>query len=98
VAGLQAAIRDPDLQAHAFELIRSLIAQVVLVPVDGGFELEIKEEPTAILELCSGARKVKTGTVSGGGVAEQLKMVRGPHQPLPNNKTGTTTALPPYLR
>ena len=77
VAELQAAIQDPGVRDQALELIRSLIDQVVLRPAEGRLDIEIKGELAGILELCDGARKAKPGSVSGAGLAEQLKMVAG---------------------
>ena len=77
VAELQAALQDPQDREEAFELIRGLIDQIVLVPVENRLEIDIKGQLAAILELCAGARTAKPGTVSGAGLAEQLKMVAG---------------------
>jgi len=71
------AADNPEARDEAFELIRSLIDQVVLVPAGKALEIEIKGELAGILELCAGARKEKPGTVSSAGLAEQLKMVAG---------------------
>ena len=77
VSQLQAALQYPKDREEAFELIRGLIDQIVLTPAKGQLEIEIKGQLAAILELCDGARKAKPGTVSGAGLAEQLKMVAG---------------------
>ena len=77
IADLQAAIEDPVLRDDAHDLIRALIDQVVLMPLEGRLEIEIKGELAGILQLCDGARKAKPGTVFGAGPAKQLKMVAG---------------------
>lgn len=77
VEALRTAIADPASRDEAFELIRSLIEAVVVVPVGKGFELEIKGDLAGILQLCEAGRKAKPGTVSSDGLAEQLKMVAG---------------------
>lgn len=77
VAKLRTAIHDPALHDEAFELIRSLVAEVSLNPVDGQLEVQIKGELAGILELCAEARHEKSGAVSSAGLAEQLKMVAG---------------------
>jgi site-specific DNA recombinase len=77
IESLRAAIADPESRDEAFELIRSLVEAVVVVPVGKELELEIKGDLAGILHLCDAGRKAKPGTVSSAGLAEQLKMVAG---------------------
>jgi len=81
VEALRTAIADPASRDEAFDLIRSLIEAVVVVPVGKGFELEIKGDLAGILQLCEAGKKAKPGTVSSAGLAEQLKMVAGARFP-----------------
>ena len=68
---------SPLLHNEAIELIRSLIDQVMLLPLDGRLEISLRGELAGILALCETARKTKPGTVSGAGLAEQLVLVTG---------------------
>ena len=77
VATLQSAINEPALRDEAFEIVRSLIDHVLLVPTGKGLSVEIKGELAGILDLCSDAQKKRPGTVSSAGLSEQLKMVAG---------------------
>ncbi len=40
-------------RAEAFDLIRSLVDEIVLVPIDGELKIELKGDLAGILELCS---------------------------------------------
>jgi site-specific DNA recombinase len=77
VAALHEALREPTSKDEAFDLIRSLIEVIRLVPVDGKLRVEIKGELAGILELCREADKTKPGGLSTAGLAEQIKMVAG---------------------
>ena len=78
VASLQTALNDPALRDQAFELIRSLIDQILLTPENGTLRVDIKGDLAGILELCATGQKRKPGTVSGAGLlTEQFKMVAG---------------------
>jgi hypothetical protein len=73
VAALQDALADPTVQDEAFELIRSLIDKVVLVPEGDELRIEIHGELGAILALCQQSK------TPGGSraLAEQVKGVAG---------------------
>ena len=77
VAALHEALRDPGTRDEAFDVIRSLIDEIRLVPADGELRIEIKGELAGILELCQEGTKRKPGGLSTAGLAEQIKMVAG---------------------
>ena len=76
VASLREVLEHGAERERAFELIRSLIEEVRLVPTDGTLRVELRGELAGILELCSTGNK-KPGTISGTGLIEQIKMVAG---------------------
>jgi site-specific DNA recombinase len=75
VERLHEALRDDDTRDEAFELIRSLIDEIRLVPEDGRLRLELRGELAGILALA--ADKKKPGGLSATGLAQQIKMVAG---------------------
>ena len=75
VAALQDALRDPDSRDEAFEIIRSLIDEIRLVPEDGALKIELRGELAGILALASESTKARG--LSTSGLAEQIKMVAG---------------------
>jgi hypothetical protein len=75
VERLHGALKDPTTRDEAFELIRSLIEEIRLVPEDGRLRIELRGELANILAL-SGAGK-KPGGLSAIRLAEQIKMVAG---------------------
>ena len=77
MAALPEPLNQPALRDEAFDLIRSLIDEVRLVPVDGELGIEIKGELAGVLELCQQANSKKPGDLSTAGLAEQIKMVAG---------------------
>jgi len=77
VATLQDALLDPSSRDEAFDLIRSLIDEVLLVPAAGVLRIEIKGELAGILELCDARANQKAGGLSTAGLAQQIKMVAG---------------------
>jgi site-specific DNA recombinase len=77
VAALQDALHAPSSRDEAFDLIRSLIEQIRLVPDSGALRIEIKGELAGILELCREADSKKPGGLSTAGLAEQIKIVAG---------------------
>jgi len=77
VAALHEALRDPGTRDEAFDVIRSLIDEIRLVPDAGELRIEIKGELAGILELCQEGTKKKPGGLSTAGLAEQIKMVAG---------------------
>ena len=52
VADLQAALHEEATSTKAFELIRSLVDEIRLVPVEGELKIELKGDLAAILGLC----------------------------------------------
>ncbi len=72
---LHEALQDPATRAEAFELIRSLIDEIRLVPDDGELRIELKGELAGILALAAGSKK--PGNLSAAGLNEQIKMVAG---------------------
>jgi hypothetical protein len=75
VERLHEALRDPATRDEAFELIRSLIEEIRLVPESGKLRVELQGELAAILALA--ADKKKPGSAGAAGLAEQIKMVAG---------------------
>lgn len=90
VTALQSALYDPSIKDEAFELVRSLIDAVILVPENGKLRMDIKGDLVGILDLCADAEKKKPGTVSSAGLSEQLKVVAGARNP----RQFTLPALP----
>ena len=72
VETLEAALRDPDHGREAFEIVRSLIEQVRIIPADGEVTIELKGELAGILVLAEGAKRC-----SGSLGDTQIKMVAG---------------------
>jgi site-specific DNA recombinase len=75
VEQLHGALRDPATREEAFELIRSLIDEIRLVPEEGELRVELKGELAGILALAADSKK--PGHLSAAGLAEQIKMVAG---------------------
>jgi site-specific DNA recombinase len=75
VEQLHEALRDPTTREEAFELIRSLIDEIRLVPEEGELRVELKGELAGILALAADSKK--PGDLSATGLAEQIKMVAG---------------------
>ena len=53
VADLHDALHSEETRAEAFELIRSLVDEITLVPVDGELRIELKGDLAGILSLCT---------------------------------------------
>jgi hypothetical protein len=75
VATLAEALADEAIQDEAFELIRSLIDKIVLVPEGEELRIEIHGELAGILELCQHSKTPGRSRAS----AEQIKVVAGAH-------------------
>src|SRR5215469_796663 len=75
VEHLHEALRDHDAGDEAFELIRSLIDEIRLVPDGGQLHVELRGELAGILALA--ANGLKPGDLSATGRAHQIKMVAG---------------------
>ena len=71
---LEAALRDPNEGREAFEIVRSLIEEVRIVPTAGELTLELRGELAGILGL---AEATKKGSGSHHDKALQIKMVAG---------------------
>jgi hypothetical protein len=76
VERLNEALQDPATRDEAFELIRSLIDEIRLVPESGELRVELRGELAGILALA--ADRKRPGGLSAAGLAEQIKMVAGP--------------------
>jgi hypothetical protein len=75
VERLQEALQDRSTREQAFELIRSLIDEIRLVPDNGELRVELRGELAGILALAADSRK--PGSHSATGLAQQIKMVAG---------------------
>ena len=75
VERLHEALHDPATREEAFELIRSLIEEIRLVPDEGELRVELTGELAGILALAADSKK--PGGLSAAGLAEQIKMVAG---------------------
>jgi len=73
-------LQEPATGDEAFDLIRSLIETIRLVPNNGELHVEIKGELAGILELCDAGNK-KPGSLSTAGLSQQIKMVAGARNP-----------------
>jgi hypothetical protein len=73
VAALAEALADETMQDEGFELIRSLLDEIVLVPEGEELRIEIHGELAGILELCQPGKTPGRGRAS----AEQIKVVAG---------------------
>ena len=75
VERLHEALQDPATREEAFELIRSLIDSIRLVPEHGKLRVELRGALAGTLALA--ADRKKPGGLSAAGLAEQIKMVAG---------------------
>ena len=66
---------NPVTRDEAFELIRSLIDEIRLIPEDGHLRVELRGELASVLALAANGKK--PGDLSAAGLAEQIKMVAG---------------------
>ena len=60
VSDLGQLLEDPATKDQAFDLIRSLIEVIRLVPEDGAFKVELRGELAGILALCGANAKSRT--------------------------------------
>ena len=74
VADLQEALQSEDTKTEAFELIRSLVDEIRLIPVDGALKIELKGDLASILALCT---QSKSPSVFTPERLEQVKLVAG---------------------
>jgi DNA invertase Pin-like site-specific DNA recombinase len=77
VAAMHEALQDLGSRDEAFDVIRSLIDEIRLVPAEGELRIEIKGELAGILDLCNAGANQKPGGLSAAGLAQQIKMVAG---------------------
>jgi site-specific DNA recombinase len=73
VAALAEALADEAMRGEAFELIRSLLDKIVLVPEGEELRIEIHGELAGILELCQDGKTPGRSRAS----AEQITLVAG---------------------
>ena len=74
VAELQTIVHNPETSREAFGLIRGLIDAVILMPVDGELEIELRGDLASILAL---SKTGKNKAFSATEKALQIKMVAG---------------------
>ena len=74
IENLSSLIYDPQFKAEAFDIIRSLIDEVRLIPENGDLRIELKGELAGILSLCDAKKRPATSYEER---AEQIKMVAG---------------------
>jgi hypothetical protein len=67
------AFRDPNQGREVFEIIRSIVQEVRLVPVDGALTIELAGDLAGILALSDAGK----GNNSSASKALQIKMVAG---------------------
>jgi hypothetical protein len=77
----------------SFEIIRSLIDEIRLVPEDGALKIELRGELAGILALASESTKARG--LSTTGLAEQIKMVADTQPPTVHNLPGRLDAATP---
>ncbi len=74
IADLNNVLHDKGTAPEAFELIRSLIADITLTPENGQLRIDLRGELAGILNLCSESKKPASRLGDG---LEQIKMVAG---------------------
>jgi site-specific DNA recombinase len=81
VAALHEALRDPNTQAEALEIMRSLIEQVIVHPREaGGFEVELVGEIASMVEVAMGGERKNAalgGAALDAGSRRSVKVVAG---------------------
>jgi site-specific DNA recombinase len=75
VERLHEALSEPSMRDEAFELIRSLIDEIRLMPDKDRLNIELRGELAGILALAMDRKK--PGDLSAAGQAQQIKMVAG---------------------
>jgi hypothetical protein len=73
---LHAALRDGGTRGEAFELIRSLIDEIRLVPEDGKLRVELRGELAGVLVLAADTKSPATKTPPG--LQSKSRWLRGP--------------------
>jgi len=74
IAALTTLLQDPESRDEAFEIIRSMIDEVRLVPEGDKLRIDLTGELAGILSLCQESKKPGH---DGQAHAEQIKMVAG---------------------
>jgi len=74
VERLEVSLRQPDTDREAFELIRGLVDVIILTPVDGELEIELRGDLAGILAMSEAG---SAGAFSPKEKALQIKMVAG---------------------
>ena len=74
--GLHEALQDRSARDEAFEIVRSLIDEIRLVPDKGQLHIELRGELAGILAI-SADEKGPGGRTVAAGRAQQIKMVAG---------------------
>ncbi len=74
VETLEMTLRDPETGREAFEMVRSLIEEVRLIPIEGQLSIELKGQLASILAIGAG---VQQGLGNTKQKALQIKMVAG---------------------
>jgi site-specific DNA recombinase len=74
VERLEASLRQPDIGREASELIRGLIDAIILTPVGGKLEIELRGDLAGIIAISEAG---KASTFSPKEKALQIKMVAG---------------------
>ena len=73
---LGSLLECPATKAEAFDLVRSVIEVIRLVPEDGALKVELRGELAGILALCDANAKSRTLS-DPAFVGRQLKLVAG---------------------
>ena len=71
------ALHDAGSRDEAFDVIRSLIDEIRLVPADGELRIEIKGELAGILELCDAAQTKSPAVFRRPGWLSKSRWLRG---------------------
>ena len=78
VSTLRDTLANPALRDTAVETVRSLVEEIILQPVGGKLEIELRGALAGILSLCADARrKTAPADFSDEAAAVQVKMVAG---------------------
>ena len=92
VEQLQVALSEPETRVAAGEIIRSLIARIVLTPVGETLEIKLYGDLAEIVTVSQGTGRQQNGPVSGEA-GPLLSVVAGTR-----NHLYRTTVLVPFLR
>jgi site-specific DNA recombinase len=87
IAGLHEALQEPAEKARAFEVLRSIIERVTLVPEDGHLAIVLSGDLAAMLAFSANKKRSPT---ERGDVEAQLSLVAGAR----NHLYRTSLAVP----